>query len=299
MNYIFKFLPKKIKSYILFNKILNNNLNNIEYFLKFKIDLNYLYNNESLLSISCKKQNNLLIHFFLNKKKILKNLNTIHKNSIINLILNGNLELIKLLIVNGIDKNIEDKYSFPLIFVAFFNNKFDILKYLIDIDFNINFIYKNQFNLLYLSCIYENEELFDYLLTKNNININFIDINGNNLLLICSETGNLNMFKKLYNLGLNINHQNNCKKTAFINICDNNYIEFLDFLKTTNINYNLTDNLGNTGFIYACLNNYYNLINKLIPIVNIKILNNNCKTAFNLISNNSILKKQLFNEYWK
>ncbi len=298
MKYFFKFLPKKIKSYILFNKILNNDLKNIEYFLDFKIDLNYSYNNESLLSISCKNQNNFLINYFLSKKKVLKNLNNIHKNSIINLILNDNLELIKLLFNNGMDKNIEDKFSFPLIFVAFFHKKFEILKYLIDIECNINFIYKNQFNLLYLSCIYENEELFNYLLIKN-IDINFIDINGNNLLLICSETGNLNMFKKLYELGLNINHQNNSKKTSFINICDNNYIEFLDFLKTTNINYNLTDNLGNTGFIYACINNYYNLINQLIPIVNIKILNNNCKSGFNLVLNNSILKKKLFNEYWK
>ncbi len=298
MNYIFKFLPKKFKSYILFNKILNNDLENIEFFLNFKFDLNFSHNNESLLSISCKNQNNLLINYFLNKKKILKNLNTIHRNSIINLILNGNLELIKLLIGVGFDKNIQDKYFFPLIFIAFFHNKFDILKYLIDINCDINFIYKNQFNLLYLSCIYENEELFNYLLTKN-IDINFIDVNGNNLLLICSETGNLNMFKKLYELGLNINHQNNCKKTSFINICENNYIDFLDFLKITNINYNLTDNLGNTGFIYACINNYYNLITRLIPIVNIKILNNNCKSGFNLISNHSILKKQLFNEYWK
>ena len=144
------------------------------------------------------------------------------------------LEIVKLLLENGADVNIQDDNRNTPLIVASRNQHLEIVKYLVDNGANK---YVNDKELIKVSMYGELEKVKE--LIENGVDVNIQDNDGETALMTASTRGHLDIVKYLVKQGANINLKDNDGNTAYLNALDNMHIEIAKCLvqQGTDISY--------------------------------------------------------------
>jgi ankyrin repeat protein len=234
--------------YLLSYAILYNNIDTIKVLVDYGAKIDILDNEERSILYSCIKYGYTeLINYFVKKNNdtiginILDIKDRLHKISLHYAIQKKNKDIIKLLLENGSNTNIQENNGYNALHIAVFTRDIEICKLVIKYIGNINSKCNTGETALHLST---NLRLFDIskLLIDNNININITDT--------------LHEFSALHY------------------ICSTNQIELLKYILSkeelkNKININIQDIFGNTCLHYALIEQNYGIINQLIENKNI------------------------------
>ncbi len=231
--------------------------------------------------------------------------NEIKKNNLIN--------IIKILNI-GFDINAFHNYYGSLLHIAVENNKFDIVKYLIENKINVNLVNKHNTTSLIEAFRSNNICIINYLM-QNNADINIIQTNGRSCLYYAIINNNLNLVKLLLIKKINLENNYVCQayfsndkkifnyylnngysindgnvdehlNTILISLCYNNTdynIEQIIYLISIGIDINKQNKYGYTALHIACSNGFFNIVKILIENkANIHLVNCYNKTSFQL-----------------
>jgi len=151
-----------------------------------------------------------------------------------------NVEIIEDLIDFGVDVNIKNAYDETALMILcknlYFDNekKQELFEKIIRKKGNINKVYKFGFTLLTMACYFVNEELVEYLLSKNekiNEYVNIRNIDGDTPLTIACYFNNEKIIKLLVENGASINEENDDKENPLIiskSLKNDEIIEYLE-----------------------------------------------------------------------
>ena len=226
---------------------------------------------------------------------------------------NSSLEIAKLLIENGPNVNLQDKYGFTALMLYCINGSNDLVKLLIENGANVNLKNTDGWTALMCLMVLNNKknllELIE-LLILNGTDINSVDEYGNNSLMIfCQELNvdkcdvdlSLNIVKLLINNNINIDLKNNYGYTAISFCCEKPinkiYLDIIKLLLDNGADINITDNRDRTYLDIVCenLDNEYSIqILKLLIEYNIDIRYS--VIANNIKENNEIFESCINNE---
>ena len=189
--------------------------------IKLLLDLGFILTQTDLdecLAFSCKKSVLNIIEFFIKKGA-----NPNCKNSlgypplILNISTKADPKVIKYLIDNKADVNHIDSYSYNALMYAAFSKKNSVFKLLHSLGGNINAKNSCGSSILSLSVELNNNELVEYLCSKN-VDINSIcDTDGRNVLFKAIEVDNIQIVKLL------LKHAIDATTPDFDNITPLNY----------------------------------------------------------------------------
>lgn len=184
----------------------------------------------------------------------------------------GLINIIKYLVRNGADLNIKDNDGNTPIIISYNNDlknndiNFSLTKILYKYGANISI--RNNNNESILTILEKNENS----LLKNNIKkiLNLQRKDGETSLTFSCKIGNIEVIKKLINLGIDVNTENRYGNTPLNIICSNNNInddeklELIENLIEKGANINSEDRYGYTPLTIAIHLNNKKLINFLI-----------------------------------
>ncbi len=227
-----------------------------------------LYNQIKILKLIYDKKYNIRLDFLdIDGRSILYNCIKLNYIEILNLLILYNKNNIGMSIIN-----IKDKLGYtPLHFCIFYNN-FEAFKILLQNGGN-PYLEANDNTNIFVNClIYKKNNMLDYLI-DNKYNIDFISHNNETLLQIALKLNNNYYIDKLLEYNINLNNQeNNFGLSIFHQSIINDKYELFERLLNKNININLSDRLGCTGLHYIFI---YNKLNFLELLVNNNDLNFN------------------------
>ncbi|WP_338967567.1 ankyrin repeat domain-containing protein [Spiroplasma endosymbiont of Lonchoptera lutea] len=178
----------------------------------------------------------------------------------------NNLELTKLLIILN-NKNSEMINDFlmdwsPLQY-AIFHGNLDIVKLLLENGANINLQNNNGNNAL-ITAVENGHTDIVKLLLKNGADINHQNKFGITPLITAATYGELDIMKLLLEKGANINHQNKFGITPLITAATYGKLDIVKLLLENGAAINLTDENGNTALITAATYDYEKIVKLLL-----------------------------------
>ena len=164
---------------------------------------------ENLHSACYNQDINLVRHFLIDikptilNKKLTDYSNPIQGTPLQIVCKNGNLEIVKLLLEAGADKEIKDVGRQSPLSITISNNHYDIANYLIEFGADIYSKGPNNLQPIHFACSYGNKKIIELLLSKG-ININIVDSLKSSLLDFTTnlEGGNLEATKTLVENGI-------------------------------------------------------------------------------------------------
>ena len=161
-----------------------------------------------------------------------------------------------------------------ILLLAFFGFFDDVFKYDIDLLKTVRNIRNDN---LYLIASYNGQiDVMKYLENKG-FDINFKNNNGNNAYLLASLGGKINVMKYLENKGFDINSTNNNGSNAYLLASTNGQIDVMKYLEDKGFDINFKNNNGSNAYLFASLGGKINVMkyleNKII--INKKIKNVN------------------------
>jgi ankyrin repeat protein len=163
--------------------------------------------------------------FFLLTKKVNIDIQCIKYNTALHFACmntNNNTQIIKYLLKIGINMYLKNEKGYNPIIYCIINNNLDGLKLFINNGFDINTSLNDQnYTLLHYLCSNPNDNIFEYILTLNNLNLNALDINNNTPIHIALYKNNLKYLKLLVLFGSNIRIVNN-DGISIINVLNKN-----------------------------------------------------------------------------
>ena len=237
-----------------------------------------------------------------NKKKNYINIqNNDGETALIESVKKKDFELVKKLCDNGADINVTDNENNNLIILSSIENSFDenILEYFItkkskksnNFSRYINHKNNNGDNALISNCkSFPNLNILNILI-NNGININNVNNNGDNALSYAVISPfldkKLDIIRLLIDKGIDINNVNNDGDNAFfytiISPILNRKLDIVKLLIDKGININEINKDGNNALIIAIKFDYSEVVEYLLPIININIINNNNNSIINYI----------------
>lgn len=220
-------------------------------------------------------------------------LTALHYSAIFN-----NFEIFKILLENKADPYIKAKDGNNVFITCIIYKRDNMLEYLINNNYHINFVNNNGENLLQIATVYHNHKIISLLLYK--------DINYNNLsndfgLTVVIQSiilGNYDLFVKLLDKDIDINLTDYYGNSPLhYTIIEKKY-DFLDYLlnhdkSIENIKFSISNINGDTPLhllldsLSIDIVNIKN-INKIILETDLNLQNNNGDTCFMKICNNNI-----------
>lgn len=284
---------------LLINAIQNNDIDNVNKYIKLGYDINFIYKNKSCLMYGINNYD--ITKLLIDNGAYINYVNDDNENILKYTINNQNLQIIQLLINNGCDYNYlcNNKHI-----IFYFVNNINILKYFIEeLNVNINILDDNNNNLLYYTIYHNDDTIIKYLLHKN---INTNNVNNENKCIL---------FYYIYNNKYNYANLilNNTNINLLYNISFNNYnnLNIIEYLHKINFDFNKND-CNNNKFEYIINDKYNNIfeeykykINKIKNIYNNNENNNyifkkyNCNDINDFKNNYNNILNNLQNEYNK
>ena len=279
------------------------------------IRLDILDNDGRTILFNCIKYNyNNLINILISYNKISVGISILDikdifgYSSLFYCIQFNNYDIFKLLIENNANPYIytHDKNNgFTLCII---HKRLEMLKYLIEKKFNLDFLSDQNKNILQIVLEYYDNEIINYLLDNLRSPGALFKIDLNNRindtgLTILHQTIILNyidLFKKIIEFELDINLSDYLGNTSLHYIILERRYEFLDsILKFNNLNFNCVNINGDTPLHIILKYKLYEKIeiNMFIKNTNLNILNNEGNSCFMLIINSSSLTESLIDKY--
>jgi ankyrin repeat protein len=205
----------------------------------------------------------------------------------------NNLIFVKKLISNNADPLIKNNDYDNILQIALKYNRNDIINYIVNENYNINFLTITGENFLQLSITYQNIAIINLLIENTNINLNNQEKEyGTTALQQLIVQNNISLCKKIINKSVNINQQDYYGNSPLIYISSENNNELFDlFLSLNNLNYNLTNIDGKTS-LHIILSTKPKILKKYIEKImintDLNIQNNLGKTCLHLLIENNI-----------
>lgn len=206
-----------------------------------------------------KKNNIYLIELFLNHNADINIIDEFNENCLFK---THNIDVIKYLIDKGANVNQEDNFgNIPLSYCLW---NLHLAKLYIDNGSDINKCNKGGDPLLFIALWEGKKNVIDYLLNRSHLRINVKNKKGENALIWYSYFGyDIDIFEKLLSKGLNINIDSDNGVNALIasiifsdrfklNVLKKNYF-YITHILQRGIDVNHQDKLGNTALHYAVI----------------------------------------------
>jgi ankyrin repeat protein len=259
---------------------------NYNYFIQYIINFNQIDILELILELS--KTKNLKIRLDVldsDGRTILYNCIKFNYIKIMKKLIEFNKTNIGISIID-----IKDRIGFvPLHYTIIFNN-FEAFKLLLDDNADPYILSNDGSNSFILCLMYKRNNMLDYLLEKK-YDINFLNSSGENLLQIATNYQNQIMINKLLNTNINLNNTSSDYGLALIHqtIILDNYELFLKLLDK-NIDLNIQDFYGNSPLHYIFIDKRINFLELLFNKKNLKLnlSNINGDTPLHILLNGGI-----------
>jgi len=219
-------------------------------FLNSNINLNYTdLNGDTILHSIIPLINNdniEIIKIMINQKISINSINKTGKNALHVSVENSNIIMCKILLEAGVDTDIGTiDYQLTPLLLSVKLNEYEICKLILKYNPNINYQSIDGNTALYIAIQNKSKQFIKLFL--DNSNINLINIDGNSAIQLFFENGydvnNLNdyFFKEILNKS-KLNTQNNKGKTLFYYLVNDNIWEkYIDILLNKNINIYIQD----------------------------------------------------------
>jgi ankyrin repeat protein len=207
-------------------------------------------------------------------------------NEIVNLLINFSNVVIGLPLLEMLDKNL----NIPLHYAIMFN-RYDTIKQMLQIKFNINIRDINGNTALHLIIKTSKENTIDIIniMIEKDIGLNFFNKMGENALHIAVETNNLEIAKILLKNKININTQTvDDHLTPLLIATIHSNILMCKLLLEYNPDIDSQDIYGNTVLNHAILNKSKQLIDLFYDKTNINLTNISGNIIINLFFENDI-----------
>lgn len=203
---------------------------------------------------------------------------------------NGQKDIVRLLADSGADVNATTAQSIPILHYAIANRNTDIVRFLLDSGANVNATDNDGNGTLHYACIGKgiNLEIIRTLL-DHGVNANAVNSDGNTPLHIVAEHATPNILKFLVNHGANVNAQNNKGNTALHLASRNRRVSNLEntkvikFLIDSGADVNVLNQDGNTP-LHIYSTTHPIVVMLLSAGANVNAVNNSGKTPLNLSS---------------
>lgn len=172
-----------------------------------------------------------------------------------------NLNLITYLIENGGKHDIPNSGGYYPIHCAAVLGHIDVIDLLLSYKFDINIINsQNGMTPLFMAMSKQQNALVKMLLEKDNIDLTIIDKLGQDVLCWGIETKDLDIIKILIDKKINLDHKDNSGRTALSWAAEYGWKELVDLLLEHNANINIKDNDGFRPIHMAVKSNNIDLI---------------------------------------
>jgi ankyrin repeat protein len=292
MNDIEIFNLIKNQEYEKIYKLINSNKNidldirdnNYNYFINYIVNLNQY----DILKLIFENQSNIRIDILdIDGRTILYNCIRYNYIKILKLLLDYNKKNIGLSIIE-----FKDKLGYTSLHYSIIFNNFEAFKILLDYNANPYSVSNEYINAFIYCLIYIRNNMFDYLLEKE-YNINFLTNNNETLLQVALTYNNIYIINKLLKYNINLNNTNNNFGLAFIHqVIINNYYEIFLKILILNININIADFYGNTIlhyiFLYKRIKYLKPLFDNYINIIKFNISNINGDCPLHILLENNL-----------
>jgi ankyrin repeat protein len=186
------------------------------------------------------------------------------------------LEIMKLLLkYNSINIginifDIKDRLGLTALHYSVIFNNFESFKLLLEYKADPYAISKEGSNVFVICLIYKRNEMIEYLLNLK-YNLNFTSPNGETLLQLATTYNNINIINKLLATNINLNNVSSDFGLSVLHqsiIFDN--FDLFKKLLSKNVNYNVADFYGNTPLHYILIDKRIRYLNLLVEKTEIK-----------------------------
>lgn len=239
----------QFKNMLNFNIIKNNIMNEKENLNDEELNTRYIN--------ACEDGDyNTVVELCTKNKNLINYINKKNKSGLIYASKCGHFDIVKYLVENGADLNIQDINENTALMYAVYNNR-KIAEYLITQGSNLDLINNRNCNSLHIASSIGNLAIVDILYNRG-MNIDQTDINGNSSIFVALLNKQYNVVKYLLKKNININiknnnHENNTKSTL-LHICIYHDVseEIINLLIKYNIDINAVNESNDTPLKYAC-----------------------------------------------
>jgi ankyrin repeat protein len=202
------------------------------------------------------------------------------QDSIIKAAEDGHLDMVKLLIEDGAEIDVESYYKETALMCASENGHFDIVSLLIEKGATID--KKSNYGETAIMCAARKGH-FDIvgLLIKNGAKINEKDNCKKTALMRASENGYFDIVRLLIEKGAKINEKDSCKRTALMYASTKGYPDIVTLLIEKGAKIDEKNDCGQTALMYASEEGHLNIVRLLIKNgAKVNEQNNRGETAF-------------------
>lgn len=226
--------------------------------------------NDETLHSACYNQNVGLVHTLLMNMKP-NNINkklTDYSNPISGTPLQiacrlGNLEIVRLLVEAGADKEIKDVGRQSPLSIAISNNHFDVTRYLIEVGADVHSKGPNNLQPIHFACAYGRKKIIELLLSKG-IDINQMDSLKSSLLDFTTDLngGNLEATITLIENGIDKEYYS----TAFKWACWRNNLKIAEYLLENGVDYKNITTPKSELLFWICSLGYKDIVKLLLEL---------------------------------
>ena len=180
--------------------------------------------------------------------------------------INGQIDLVELLINKNVDINVSDSYGDTLLVLAYKSKKFNIVKLLIERGADSNISDKSGSTVMHLACFEGNTSVVNLLL-KTNETFNVYQSSGSAPLILACQKGHLSIVELLIAKGTDFDAKSkkpNKFKTALMEASENGHYPVVKCLLYNNANPNIVSNEGKTALHYSCSLGHHHIVALLL-----------------------------------
>ncbi len=193
---------------------------------------------------------------------------------------------------NFIKAKAPEKYKYLMF--ALKRNALTSIKYLLTKEnLNIDYLLDNGFNLLLASAFYDKDKFINYLIEKG-ADVNVEGPKGMTPIIIAASKGFFNCVKVLLESeDTEVDSKDNNGTTSLMHACKNGYIDIVKYLILAGAGVDLVDNDGCNTLMYASYNNQLNIVEYLLQNGGLSIINsknNNEETTLMLAAQRGFLE---------
>jgi len=184
--------------------------------------------------------------------------------SLINLVLNGELDEAKQLIADGADVNSADQHGNSVLHIAAQNGRAGIIEDLILNGADVNKGNNHKNTAIHLAAQNGWTDVAGHLLRAKKLDVNFKDLHANTALHLAAQNGQIGVTEKLIEAGANVNSANAHKLTPLHLAAQNGHNELTKILVRSGADMDYQDLIGNTPLHTAVHNTHMEIAKYLV-----------------------------------